>query len=1702
VSFGSLQRRAVAAVAQFALLLIWLICNTASAHTITSKTTPTPNPVVGGVVTYVLNVSSAGQTSPSTGMTTIDYLPPGFAYRSTVGVQLINGATYSAATTPTPGSTLPQWGLFDNPSNSSSGGPASSYVITFEADVVNPICGQTIPNSADTLGGSQHAVLIPATNQAPAVVTGPPPALTVGKTTSTPVVLNTGAAGMQALYRLVVTNAGSLCAATGVNISDVLPAGFTYASTTSITYTGVPAAASRAGGADPTVGAGSLTWTGFTIPAASSVTIDFVANITAGTANGTYNNSASATTTQPGAAVTNFGPGAPVQLVPALLTKSFAPTLVQVGTASTLTFTLSKPAGSALTGMGFTDNLPTNLVVSGVPTSPQCGGTVTGSGGAITVAGASLAAAATSCTIAVAVTSTQTGSYTNNASNFTGVTPTALSVTSANANLVVSNSALTKSFLTPLVGAGGTSVLRFTMTTPAGGAPHAGMSFIDTLPVGVSVVPGFTVSQCGGGTLSSSGAQNITFTNGSLGAGPVSCDIDITVRGVSPGVYTNDTSNISGLGGGLTAFTASSPFTVRGTVLEKSFSPPSTGMGTASTLSFNITNSVGTPAQSGLGFIDTLPTNVTLAAVPTTPQCGGTVSGTVGGNTITFSGGSLGASVNSCTITASVVSAVAGSYTNSTSNISGASTGLDTSGVSATLEVGSASLTKAFSDSPVGAASTITLRFTLTNRSGNPAQSGITFTDTFPAGLVISNATTSFGAGCSGTLTDLSGGTIGAGDTGVKLVGGAMTLGTASCVISVTVTSPVAGTFINNNAGNISGASSGLVTSGINSTAIFSGPVLDVTKTTSSPSIYIVGAGNGLATYELTVRNSGNATASTVVINDALPAGFTYASTLGVTLAGGATRPSTTNPTAGATAPSWNTFTLPGGSAVTITFTATVANATANGTYQNSASATSTTGGTNVTNYAGASSTNEDVTVARLADLVIAKAQTTANPVLQGQTGVQYTLTVSNAGGAAITAGNTVTVVDAPTANLTITAMSGPGWTCTVASATCTRTDALAAGAAYSPITVTGTVAASAVASFVNSSTVAVAGQTESDTNNNVGNAPATLVNPVPDIAVSKSHTGSFSQGQVGAQYTLVASSTATSGAISSGPITVTDTLPTGMTATAISGGASWSCVLGTLTCTYSGTYPVTAGTVLPAITLTVNVASNAALSLTNTATVSTLTGETVVTNNTANDITTIIAVGVPVSGTVYADVNHNTALDGAETGTGLTHYIKLVPSVSGVCTGPATAVATVAPATGAYSFATVLAGNYCLVSDDNNTLSDVTPNVTTGWLRTEIPTGSRAITVGLAALTQQNFGLYNGSVLTGRVFTDSGIGAGTPNDGVQNGTEVGQAGATVKVTDATGTTTFDTTLSDGAGNYTLWIPAAAGNNPLRVIETNVSGQISTGGQPGTTAGSYVRSTDTTTFTNVVGSSYSGVNFADVPANAFTTDGVQTGAAGTALFYSHSYTAGSGGSASFTTAAVAAPAIAGWSEILYRDTNCNGVLDAAEAASVLSAAISVTAGEVVCLIHKELIPAGAAMGAQNQVTLTALFTYTNASPALNNTQTRVDTTTVGTAASTSLTLVKSVNKTTALPGEVLIYSVVYTNNSSAPLSNLKINDATPSFTTYASATCVTPLPANLSACAVSTQPTVGTAGAIEWTLTGSLAPGSSGTVRFTVTVNP
>jgi len=110
-------------------------------------------------------------------------------------------------------------------------------------------------------------------------------------------------------------------------------------------------------------------------------------------------------------------------------------------------------------------------------------------------------------------------------------------------------------------------------------------------------------------------------------------------------------------------------------------------------------------------------------------------------------------------------------------------------------------------------------------------------------------------------------------------------------------------------------------------------------------------------------------------------------------------------------------------------------------------------------------------------------------------------------------------------------------------------------------------------------------------------NAEFTSKNAV--LQISSSHTGNFSQGQNGAQYTLAVSNAGNAGP-TSGPLTVTENLPAGMTPVSMS-GYNWTC--SGATCTYKGV--VATGQGLSEITTIVNVAANAPPQLTNQVTVS-----------------------------------------------------------------------------------------------------------------------------------------------------------------------------------------------------------------------------------------------------------------------------------------------------------------------------------------------------------------------------------------------------------------------------------------------------------------------------------------------------------------
>jgi uncharacterized repeat protein (TIGR01451 family) len=146
-------------------------------------------------------------------------------------------------------------------------------------------------------------------------------------------------------------------------------------------------------------------------------------------------------------------------------------------------------------------------------------------------------------------------------------------------------------------------------------------------------------------------------------------------------------------------------------------------------------------------------------------------------------------------------------------------------------------------------------------------------------------------------------------------------------------------------------------------------------------------------------------------------------------------------------------------------------------------------------------------------------------------------------------------------------------------------------------------------------------------------------VTQLPDLTISKSHVGnSFTQGQQGAQYTLVVNNGGS--AASSGTITVTDTLPNGLTF-ASGSGTGWSCSANgqLVTCTDAATAIAVAGT--SAITLNVNVAANAPNSAMNSAAVACTCAESNTNNNTSNTDTVTINTGAAANVTSQVTISN-----------------------------------------------------------------------------------------------------------------------------------------------------------------------------------------------------------------------------------------------------------------------------------------------------------------------------------------------------------------------------------------------------------------------------------------------------------------------------
>jgi len=252
------------------------------------------------------------------------------------------------------------------------------------------------------------------------------------------------------------------------------------------------------------------------------------------------------------------GVSAAAQVLPPALTKAFSPTSIADGGTTTLTFTVSNPAGSPAVSVGFVDTLPTGLRIAAFPNKGgTCSGaaaatTATAGGTTITVSALSVPAGASLCTVTVDVTNAPgqiNGDCSGSPVNFTNssgnLTLTNIADAIVPSCLVVTAPTFAKAFSTASIADGGTATLTFTLSNPAGNGALSNVGFVDALPGGlrIAAVPnvGGTCSNAAAATTASAGGTTITTTALNVPAGASSCTVTVDVTNV-PGQINNDCS--------------------------------------------------------------------------------------------------------------------------------------------------------------------------------------------------------------------------------------------------------------------------------------------------------------------------------------------------------------------------------------------------------------------------------------------------------------------------------------------------------------------------------------------------------------------------------------------------------------------------------------------------------------------------------------------------------------------------------------------------------------------------------------------------------------------------------------------------------------------------------------------------------------------------------------------------------------------------------------------------------------------------------------------------------------------------------------------------------------------------------------------------------------------------------------------------------
>ena len=921
-------------------------------------------------------------------------------------------------------------------------------------------------------------------------------------------------AGANATWSLKATNNGP-SNATGVTISDPLPAGLTYVSATSTV-------GSCTGGA-------TVSCTIGTLASGASATVTLVTAVGPALASGsTVTNAAtvSSTTTDPTSSNNTASASGTVAVSSDVsITKAATTNPITAGQSATWTLVVTNNGPSTATGVTASDAAPAGVTwTSAVSTVGTCStaaaascsvGTLPpGASATITVTGAVASGAADGSTLANTATVASTSADANASNN---------SASTATLVRAVVAIAVTKTATPSPVVAG--RPLTYTLTfTDNGPSDTTNARIVDTIPASTTFQGSPTTTA---GTCSTAGAT-LTCLLGRVTAGST-VTVTVVVDVASTFTGSSLTNTATGSSDQASAVAASVTTTVgrqADLAIVKTGPPGAVTAGTSGTWTFTITNN-GPSLADRYTVSDPLPAGLSVTSV-SDPACTGTT-------TVTCSFGSLAAGASrSFTVTTSTPASLASGPLSNTASITAAApsdpaSSNDTStSVMTIVRSADLSVTKTGAG-PLVAGSPYTWTIGAANAGPSDAPS-TTVTDSLPSGLAFVSAGSDPRCSATGQL--------------VTCVLGTMVPGASTSLTVVTSTSAslTAGATVTNGAA-ISSTVSDPVAGNDNATAsatVSTRADLVVTKT--GPATVTPGRS---ATWTLTVTNSGPSDAQAVVVDDAAPAGVTWTSA------------SASDPAMSCTtAIRCPLATLAAGATVTVTVTGTIAASFPAAKITNTATVAAVTADP----VPGNNSSSATSTVTTEADLVVAKTAGTAT-VVAGTTAT-WTVTVTNNGPSTA---RSVSLAEGLPTGVTIYSLNPSVGSCGATS--CDLGD-LAAGATTTIGVTTVIPSDTADASTVTNTASASSTTADPTAANNTASADM-IVATSADLSITKRNTSASVTAGTATTWTMTV---VNAGPSTSMATTVRDPLPPGVTAVvattpigSCSIGATLDCALGAL---------------------------------------------------------------------------------------------------------------------------------------------------------------------------------------------------------------------------------------------------------------------------------------------------------------------------------------------------------------------------------------------------------------------------------------------------------------------------------------------------------------------------------------------------------